>query len=70
MIAIEFESQISNGTIEIPAAHRDKIRGPVRVIVLSEQRASAPTLIDELLAHPLALSDFQPLTRNEAHERG
>ncbi|MDX1946065.1 MAG: hypothetical protein SFU86_11765 [Pirellulaceae bacterium] len=70
MIAVEFETQVTDGKIEIPPAHRDALRGSVRVIVLSNPRQPGPSLIDELLANPLPIPNFQPLTRDEAHERG
>lgn len=70
MQAVEFQTTIKNGTIEIPQNLRDQIGSRVRVIVLSvEHRTTATTAIDELLAHPVKVPGFQPLTREEAHAR-
>jgi hypothetical protein len=66
---IEFDAQITNGTIEIPAAHRGDVVGRVHVIVLPHLATAPATKIDELLAEPLNIPGFRPLTRDEAHER-
>lgn len=66
MQAVEFHTSIRNGTIQIPEELRSKIRGPVRVILLSEESEDEdPNLIDHLLEHPLTIDDFVPLSRNE-----
>jgi hypothetical protein len=67
--AIEFDAQITNGSIEIPAAHRGALLGAVHVIVFPQARYAGATKIDELIAHPLQVPGFRPLTRDEAHER-
>jgi hypothetical protein len=69
MNAIEFDAQVTNGTIEIPAAHRGELSGSVHVIVLPQSPAAQATKIDELLARPLVVPGFRPLTRDAAHER-
>jgi hypothetical protein len=45
MFAVEFQTIVTNGTIEIPEDLKDKLAGAVRVIVLTEERpaeAGAP----------------------------
>jgi hypothetical protein len=70
IIAFEFQAKPHNGRIEIPAEYREKIRGTVRVIVLSqEQSRDSAGMIGHLLEHPLKVDDFAPITREEVHER-
>ena len=80
MFAIEFQSRIRNGVIEVPAEYRERLRREsegdvVRVIVLTgetdeEQGPSArPDVLDELLANPIRVKDFKPLNRDETHDR-
>ena len=80
MFAIEFQSRIRNGVIEVPAEYRERLRREsegdvVRVIVLTgemaeEQDPSArPDVLDELLANPIRVKDFKPLNRDETHDR-
>ncbi|MGE3999879.1 MAG: hypothetical protein AB7I48_06665 [Planctomycetaceae bacterium] len=70
MQAVEFQTTIKNGAIEIPSEFRDRLTDRVRVIVLVEDRVPAgPNIIDRLLKQPLRIPGFQPLTREEAHAR-
>ena len=69
MAAIEFDAQITNGTIEIPAAHRQALQGDVHVVIYPQLTPSGESKIDELLRAPLQVSGFRPLTREQAHER-
>lgn len=67
--AVEFVSVVTNGSIPIPEAHKNQLRGAVRVIVVPQQPLGT-SKIDELLAHPIELPGFRPLTREQAHDRG
>ena len=70
MNAIEFQAIVKNGVIEIPGEYLKNLADHVRVIILAEQSPKAiVNLIDQLLAHPVQLQDFQPLTREQAHAR-
>ena len=70
MDTIEFRTEIKNGIIEIPSEYRKRLTKQVRVILLSEGGAvTTDNFIDVLLAHPLSVKDFRPLTREEAHAR-
>ncbi len=70
MYAIEFQTRISNGSIELPPEFRDKLAGEVRVIVLKQESpAEVENMIDRLLAEPIKLDSFEPMTRDEMHER-
>ena len=67
MNAVEFQTDIKNGTIEIPVEYRDRVKGPVRVIVLSTERLQQRDIIDRLLGEPLKADHFRPLTREEIY---
>ena len=69
MYAVEFQARIKNGMIEIPARYKDKLKDIVRVIVLTDENETAPNLIDQLLASPLKIENFKPLSRTEIYER-
>ena len=69
MYAIEFQAKVRDGTIEIPAQYRGKVREMVRVIILTEETEEQANLIEQLLQTPLRQERFQPLSRDEIHER-
>mgnify|MGYP001586921687 CR=1 FL=1 len=69
MHALEFYSTIKNGRIEVPREYLINLTNRVRVILLVEDTQSAENLIDELLANPLQVKDFRPLTREEVYAR-
>ena len=69
MAAVEFDAHVADGTIPIPPAHHDAIQGSVHVIVIPHAVSGPSTKIDELLANPLKIDGFRPLSRDEAHER-
>ncbi len=69
MYAFEFQAKPQNGRIEIPAEYKEKIKGTVRVIVLSQEESNGSAgMIDHLLEHPLEIDDFAPFTREEVYE--
>ena len=69
MKAIEFQARVENGAIPIPDEHKEKLTGSVHVLVMIEDRPVEKSIIKELLANPLKIRDFQPFSRDEAHER-
>lgn len=69
MRTAEFEADIKNGSIEIPANLRDQFPDRVRVRVSVNEPTQSPTLLDRWLASPLQIPGFQPLSREDAHER-
>lgn len=73
MQAIEFESQLSHGAIPVPESLHLVDGRRVRVLLLleeSEDRAvESYDAIADLLDNPMVLDNFQPLTREKAHER-
>ena len=69
MYAVEFQTTIKNGVIEIPVEYQRNLRS-VRVILLAEDVAqTTKSFIDQLLASPLRVKDFHPLTREEIYAR-
>ncbi|MDX9991630.1 MAG: hypothetical protein RBS68_06215 [Anaerolineales bacterium] len=70
MQTIEFRTKIKNGIIHIPARFKGKVADDVQVILVSQsEKKSQPDIIDELMAHPLKVKGFKPLTRDESHAR-
>lgn len=68
MHAVEFQAKIKNGMIEIPAQYKDKLKEIVRVIILTDESETTANLIDQLLASPLKVKNFKPLSRVEIYE--
>lgn len=69
MFAIEFQTTVKNGEIKIPEAYKDRFTGSVRVILLAQVESATAHLIDELLAAPIQVDNFEPLAREEVYER-
>lgn len=69
MYAIEFQTKVKNGKIEIPSQYRDKLNEVVRVIVLAEVEEKRDNLIDQLLETPFQVKGFEPLSRDEIYGR-
>lgn len=73
MQAIEFESRLSHGAIPVPESLHLVEGRRVRVLLLLEEMEEYPVefhdAITDLLDNPMVLDDFQPLTREQAHER-
>lgn len=70
MHVIEFQAKPENGRIEIPAEHKDKITGSVRVIVVSQEKSTGTAdMVDRLLEQPIEIENFTPLAREEVYER-
>jgi hypothetical protein len=69
MYAVEFQTTIKNGVIEIPVEYQQNLRN-VRVILLAEDVAqTSRSFIDQLLARPLRVKEFHPLTCEEIYAR-
>lgn len=55
MQAIEFQTVMQNGAIEVPAELRAKIQGQVRVIILTEDETEADEdYLGYLIENPIA----------------
>jgi hypothetical protein len=68
MHAIEFQTKVKDGSITIPEQYRNKIKGYVRVILLTEEDSGKNDMIEHLLANPLNIEGFNPLKREEIYE--
>ncbi len=71
MRTAEFEADVRNGTIEIPAEYRQQFANSVRVTLSSDEPDSRPslTILDQWVAAPIRISKFQPLSREQVHVR-
>jgi len=69
MYAIEFQTKVQDGNITIPEPYRNKIKGNVRVILLTEEGTEQFDMIEHLLANPLNVEGFKPFTREEIYEQ-
>jgi hypothetical protein len=70
MYVIEFQATVKDGIIEIPRKYLRNLTTRVRVILLAEESPkSTVNFIDQLLAHPVRVKGFRPLTREEVHAR-
>lgn len=69
MYAIEFQTKVKDGSIVIPEEYRDQLKGSVRVILLAEDSTETFDMIEHLLASPLNIEGFKPLTREEIYEQ-
>jgi hypothetical protein len=71
---IEFETRIQNGTIRVPQRYRQSLQeqgadNPVRVIIYLPGQEFGSNYVDWLLTNPIHVEDFDPLDRDEIHER-
>jgi len=69
MYAVEFQTQVTDGTIEVPSEYRQRVKGTVRVIILAEETAPEIDMIEHLLAHPIHAPGFVPMKRDEIYQR-
>ncbi len=70
MVTVQFKSRIKNGVIEIPKKYKGKLRDHVRVILKAETpRSRSKNYLDTLLAHPVKVKTFVPLTREQIYAR-
>jgi hypothetical protein len=70
MQTIEFHTKIKNGIIQIPAEFKGKVAEDVQVFLIAQsEKINQLDIIDELMANPLQLEGFKPVTRDETHAR-
>ncbi|NCC32476.1 MAG: hypothetical protein EOM24_10710 [Chloroflexia bacterium] len=68
MYAVEFHTRVKqDGTIDIPDAYRDRLKGDLRVIILTRDTTPERDMIQYLLDHPLYAPDFQPMSRDDMY---
>ena len=68
MFAIEFQTHVRDGIIEVPAEYQNQVTGSVRVIVMTAHRVQPRGIIARLLAHPIQDDTFVPLRRDEIYQ--
>ena len=69
MFAIEFQTHIKNGIIEIPEEYQNQMGEEVRVIVFVDEKVTpSKDKVNQLLESPLKVKDFKPLKRDEIYE--
>jgi len=68
MIAIEFQTTVKNGVIEVPEEYRDQLSEAVRVIILTPEKTTGTGMIAQLLANPIRDLNFVPMTRDEIYQ--
>lgn len=69
MIAIEFQTRIKDGAIEVPVEYRDQLSGTVRVIILRIEPQKTSKIIERVLKHPIQDPTFTPLRRDDVYNR-
>ncbi len=69
MIAIEFQTRIKDGAIEIPREYRDQLSGTVRVIILRTESSKTSKIIERVLKDPIHDPAFAPLRRDDVYNR-
>lgn len=69
MYAVEFQTKIKDGTIEVPSEYRNKIKGAVRVIILAEEDRPETNMIEYLMNNPIQAPGFKPMKRDEIYDR-
>jgi hypothetical protein len=67
MAVIEFQTYIDRGTIELPKEYHDRIKGHVRIIILTDDGDDEEDMVEFLLAHPYQVDTFTPLARDEIY---
>ena len=70
MLSVAFQTQVADGMIKIPAEYRQEFRDRVTVILLHDEPLEEDDdIISELLAQPVRVDGFRPLSREEIYAR-
>ena len=70
MVTVQFKSKIKNGVIEVPRKYQGKLRSNVHVILKAEtSRVKSKNYLDKLIAHPIKVKKFIPITREQIYAR-
>lgn len=69
MTAMQFDTEVHEGFLALPAEARNAFEGRVHVILVKDEASVGDDFIAELLASPVDAGDFRPLSRDEANER-
>jgi hypothetical protein len=70
MVTVQFKAKIKDGVITIPKKYQKKLSKSVRVILRAEtKKRLAINYLDELMANPIKVHNFQFLTREQIYAR-
>jgi hypothetical protein len=70
MVTVQFKTKIKNGVIEVPKKYRGRLRDDVRVILKAETpKGKSKNYLDNLIAHPVKVKQFSPMTREQIYAR-
>lgn len=70
MVTVRFQTRIKDGVIQIPRKYRSKLSDDVRVLIQIESKKSqSVNYIDQLMAQPVMVRKFKPLTREQIYAR-
>ncbi len=71
MSKIKFTAKVNQGNIEISHEYQEALEQVETIEIIVNRRlvSSEKGIIHHLLNNPIEIQDFQPLTRDEAHER-
>jgi len=70
MVTVQFKTKIKNGVIQIPKKYQGKIRDNVYVILKTESvKGKSRNYLDRLMAQPVKVKNFKPMTREQIHAR-
>lgn len=72
MTTIKFNANVCDGKIIVPEVYQDTLQQAecVTVTVITQNTSSsAEGMIDQLMKHPLPVTTFTPMSREEVHER-
>lgn len=70
MVTVQFKSRIKDGVIEIPKKYKERLHDHVRIILKADTpRSRSKNYLDTLLAHPVKVKKFTPMTREQIYAR-
>jgi len=70
MVTVQFKTKIKNGVIQIPKKYQGKLKDNVRVTLQMEnKKVKTKNFLDTLLAHPVKVKNFRPMTREQVYAR-
>lgn len=71
MKTFEFQTSIKDGIIEIPEPYKADLstQSHVQVIVIPQPQSQPTNFLQHFLDHPIVVSSFTPLQREDIYER-
>jgi hypothetical protein len=68
MSVIEFQTYVQHGAIELPKEYIDRVKGRIRVIILTNEESDDADMVEFFMEHPFEMADFTPLTRDMIYD--